>query len=64
MDLKEFFRATDGMPADARRRLSEINSDWQWRRLLYYAKPTIAMTNSCCNVSLIAVYPPPIAMPT
>ncbi len=48
MDLKEFFRATDSMPADARRRLSEINSDWQWRRLLYFAKPTIAMVNGYC----------------
>jgi trans-feruloyl-CoA hydratase/vanillin synthase len=48
MDLKEFFRATDGMQAEARRRLSEINSDWQWRRLRYYAKPTIAMVNGYC----------------
>jgi trans-feruloyl-CoA hydratase/vanillin synthase len=48
MDLKEFFRATDGMQPEARRRLSEINSDWQWRRLLYYAKPTIAMVNGYC----------------
>ena len=48
MDLKEFFRETDGMQVEARRRLSEINSDWQWRRLLYYAKPTIAMVNGYC----------------
>ena len=48
MDLKEFFRATDSMQAEARRRLSEINADWQWRRLLYYAKPTIAMVNGYC----------------
>ncbi len=48
MDLKEFFRKTDNMQPEARRRLSEINSDWQWRRLLYYAKPTIAMVNGYC----------------
>jgi len=48
MDLKEFFRETDGMQVEARRRLSEINSDWQWRRLLFYSKPTIAMVNGYC----------------
>jgi trans-feruloyl-CoA hydratase/vanillin synthase len=48
MDIREFFRATDGMQAEARRRLSEINADWQWRRLLYFAKPTIAMVNGWC----------------
>lgn len=48
MDLREFFRATDGMQIEARRRLSEINSDWQWRRLMFFAKPTIAMVNGFC----------------
>ncbi len=48
MDLREYFRATDDMQVEARRRLSEINADWQWRRLLYYAKPTIAMVNGWC----------------
>jgi feruloyl-CoA hydratase/lyase len=48
MDIREFFRATDGMQAEARRRLSEINADWQWRRLLYFAKPTVAMVNGYC----------------
>ena len=36
------------MQIEARRRLSEINSDWQWRRLMYFAKPTIAMVNGFC----------------
>jgi feruloyl-CoA hydratase/lyase len=48
MDLREYFRATDDMQVEARRRLSEINADWQWRRLIYYAKPTIAMVNGWC----------------
>jgi trans-feruloyl-CoA hydratase/vanillin synthase len=47
-DLKEYFRDVDaGRPID-RERLYRANSDWQWRRLMYYPKPTIAMVNGWC----------------
>jgi trans-feruloyl-CoA hydratase/vanillin synthase len=48
MDLKDFFRANDALPPEARRRISQMNNDWQWRRLLFYMKPTIAMVNGYC----------------
>jgi len=48
MDLKEYFRATDGAPdtviLDVRRQAEE----WQWRRLRDYPKATIAMVNGWC----------------
>ena len=47
MDLKEYFRETDGKPAE-REKLFRANGDWQWRRLRTYAKPTIAMVNGWC----------------
>ena len=48
MDLKEYFREPDaGNPVD-RERLNRANSAWQWRRLMYYSKPTIAMVNGWC----------------
>ena len=48
MDLKEYFREPDaGHPVD-RERLNRANSAWQWRRLMYYSKPTIAMVNGWC----------------
>lgn len=47
MDLKEYFRDTDGKPAE-RAKLFRANGDWQWRRLRTYAKPTIAMVNGWC----------------
>ncbi len=48
MDLKGYFRATDGLSHEARRQISEINNDWQWRRIISYMKPTIAMVNGYC----------------
>ena len=47
MDLKEYFRETDGKPA-VRAKLFRANGDWQWRRLRTYGKPTIAMVNGWC----------------
>ena len=47
MDLREYFRATDGDPAE-RVKLFRANGDWQWRRLRHFAKPTIAMVNGWC----------------
>jgi trans-feruloyl-CoA hydratase/vanillin synthase len=48
MDLKEFFRATDTMTAEERAVFSRASAAWQWRRLSYYMKPTIAMVNGWC----------------
>ena len=48
MDLKEYFREPDAGPPIARERLNRANSAWQWRRLMYYPKPTIAMVNGWC----------------
>src|SRR6476469_5646338 len=31
-----------------RERLQRANSQWQWRRLMHYPKPTIAMVNGWC----------------
>jgi trans-feruloyl-CoA hydratase/vanillin synthase len=48
MDLKEFFRAYDHKPPIERERLHRANAAWQWRRLMFYPKPTIAMVNGWC----------------
>lgn len=48
MDLKEYFRATDGLPTRARLRIYRVNAMWQWRLLQPYPKPTIAMVNGWC----------------
>jgi trans-feruloyl-CoA hydratase/vanillin synthase len=48
MDLKDYFRATDGMPTLERLRIYRTNAMWQWRLLAPYPKPTIAMVNGWC----------------
>ncbi len=48
MDLKEYFREPDAGSPIARERLNRANSAWQWRRLMHYPKPTIAMVNGWC----------------
>src|SRR5580704_1785394 len=48
MDLKEYFRDTDPLSPEARARIFRVNAQWQWRRLRYYARPTIAMVNGWC----------------
>jgi trans-feruloyl-CoA hydratase/vanillin synthase len=48
MDLKEYFRETDNLTPEQRARIFRVNAAWQWRRLRYYAKPTIAMVNGWC----------------
>lgn len=47
-DLKEYFRIPDTWPAIERERLYRANSQWQWRRMMYFPKPTIAMVNGWC----------------
>jgi feruloyl-CoA hydratase/lyase len=48
MDLREFFRASDPLTPEARAQFSRASAAWQWRRLSYYMKPTIAMVNGWC----------------
>jgi trans-feruloyl-CoA hydratase/vanillin synthase len=48
MDLKEYFREVDQAHPAVQIRVRRMASEWQWRRLLTYAKPTIAMVNGWC----------------
>ncbi|SMC86672.1 p-hydroxycinnamoyl CoA hydratase/lyase [Rhizobium sp. RU36D] len=48
MDLKDFFRATDNVSDIERMRAYRSTRAWQWRMLMHYAKPTIAMVNGWC----------------
>jgi len=48
MDLKDFFRLTDGLPDVERHRAYRSTRAWQWRTLMHFAKPTIAMVNGWC----------------
>ncbi|MGD0023266.1 MAG: p-hydroxycinnamoyl CoA hydratase/lyase [Xanthobacteraceae bacterium] len=48
MDLQGYFQATDDLLDIERMRAYRTNGMWQWRRLLYYPKPTIAMINGWC----------------
>jgi len=48
MDLKDFFRAIDGLSDVERHRAFRSTRAWQWRTLMHYAKPTIAMVNGWC----------------
>lgn len=47
-DLKEYFRIPDAGDPMERERLYRANAAWQWRRLMFYPKPTIAMVNGWC----------------
>jgi trans-feruloyl-CoA hydratase/vanillin synthase len=48
MDLKEYFRETDGAPSTVLLNVRRVAEEWQWRRLRDYPKPTIAMVNGWC----------------
>src|SRR5687768_7288575 len=48
MDLREYFRDTDKKSAAERRRVRRDAQTWQWRQLMHYPKPTIAMVNGWC----------------
>jgi trans-feruloyl-CoA hydratase/vanillin synthase len=48
MDLKEYFRENDGKPEIFQERLRRDCSQWQWKLLRMYSKPTIAMVNGWC----------------
>ncbi|WP_428240467.1 p-hydroxycinnamoyl CoA hydratase/lyase [Gynuella sp.] len=48
MDLKEYFRETDGKSEIWQERMRRDCSQWQWKLLRMYSKPTIAMVNGWC----------------
>lgn len=48
MDLRDFFRATDQKSDLERHRAYRETRNWQWRKLMFYGKPTIAMVNGWC----------------
>ncbi len=48
MDLKEYFRDTDDKPDVIKERLRRESSQWQWKTLRFYTKPTIAAVNGWC----------------
>lgn len=48
MDLKDFFRSTDSQHDNVRMRAYRDTRNWQWRKLMHYNKPTIAMVNGWC----------------
>ena len=47
MDLKEYFRETDGKP-DMILKVRRTAEEWQWRRMRDFPKATIAMVNGWC----------------
>jgi len=48
MDLKEYFRETDNATPVEIMRVRRDSMGWQWRRLMFFPKPTIAMVNGWC----------------
>jgi trans-feruloyl-CoA hydratase/vanillin synthase len=48
MDLKEYFREVDAAPPHVQVQARRYSMEWQWRRLIRYPKPTIAMVNGWC----------------
>jgi trans-feruloyl-CoA hydratase/vanillin synthase len=48
MDLREYFRALDGLPYEQQLAGRRSAWHWQWRHLMHYSKPTIAMVNGWC----------------
>ncbi len=48
MDLKEYFREVDGAPHHVQRLVRRHSTQWQYKLLRSYAKPTIAMVNGWC----------------
>lgn len=48
IDLKEYFRETDRQPRWVQNRVRSEGTNWQFRKLYHYAKPTIAMVNGWC----------------
>jgi feruloyl-CoA hydratase/lyase len=48
MDLKEYFREVEHESALKQAQVRRAAYAWMWRRLIHYAKPTVAMVNGWC----------------
>jgi trans-feruloyl-CoA hydratase/vanillin synthase len=48
MDLREYFRAIDPLPYVEQLHARRSAWQWQWKMLMHYSKPTIAMVNGWC----------------
>lgn len=48
MDLKEYFREVEEAPPHVEVAARRDSAEWQWRRLIHFPKPTIAMVNGWC----------------
>ena len=48
MDIKEYFRDMKDKPRHVALKVRRLNYEWQWRRLRFLGKPTIAMVNGWC----------------
>jgi trans-feruloyl-CoA hydratase/vanillin synthase len=48
MDIKEYFREVDSATPIEEMRIRRESMAWQWRRLMFFPKPTIAMVNGWC----------------
>jgi trans-feruloyl-CoA hydratase/vanillin synthase len=48
MDLKQYFRETDNKSAQFKAKVRAAAAAWQWRKLRFYPKPTIAMVHGWC----------------
>jgi len=48
MDLREYFRDVDAGGPLARAKSRRAANEWQYRRLMFFPKPTIAMVNGWC----------------
>ena len=48
MDLKEFFKENDGKSYVEQMRIKRSFTEWTTRKLMHFAKPTIAMVNGWC----------------
>jgi feruloyl-CoA hydratase/lyase len=48
MDLKEYFHEVDGQPPHVQARVRRSAAAWQYHRLRFFPKPTIAMAEGWC----------------
>jgi feruloyl-CoA hydratase/lyase len=48
MDLKEYFRDVEASAPHVEIAARRASAEWQWRRLIHFSKPTIAMVNGWC----------------
>jgi trans-feruloyl-CoA hydratase/vanillin synthase len=48
MDIREYFREVDKATPVGVARVQRESMGWQWRRLMFFPKPTIAMVNGWC----------------